>query len=141
MQPPSADAFKAAGPAGDAIHETTVLVCSTCRLQGEPEPEIRPGALLAADAERAAEGTGVTVRRVECLGNCKRSLSAAILRDGCWSYVFGGLAVDSGADLIAGAKIYADSTDGRMAFRPRPDSLKRGMVARIPSPDMLKELP
>ena len=91
-------------------------------------------------ARAAAGGTGIGVREVECLGNCKRRLSAAILRDGCWSYVFGDLTATSGADLVAGAKLFATSTDGLMPWRGRPDALKRGLVARIP-PDILKDLP
>jgi predicted metal-binding protein len=121
--------------------EVTVLVCSSCRRADDPEAELRPGSLLAADARRAAAGTGVLVRHVACLGNCRRGLSAAIFRTGSWSYVFGGLGPESGADLVAGARLFATSTDGFMPFRARPESLKRGLVARIPNPDILKELP
>ena len=42
------------------------------------------------------------VRQVACLGNCRRGLTAAIFRTGCWAYVFGGLGTGSGADLVAG---------------------------------------
>jgi predicted metal-binding protein len=28
-----------------------------------------------------------------------------------------------------------------MPFRDRPEALKRGMIARIPNPDILKDLP
>ena len=46
--------------------------------------------------------------------------------------MFGDLATDSGADLVAGARLFATSTDGLLPWRGRPDSLKRGLVARIP---------
>lgn len=129
--------------------EVTILVCSSCRLAGDaacdPAPgaraEVRPGTQLVEDTHRAAAGTGVAVRHVACLGNCRGGLTAAIFRAGCWSYVFGGLGPDSGADLVAGARLFATSTDGFMPFRARPESLKRGLVARIPHPDILKELP
>ncbi|RVB08194.1 DUF1636 family protein, partial [Mesorhizobium sp. M7A.F.Ca.CA.004.06.2.1] len=91
------------------------------------------------DTRRAASGDDIRIRSVECLGNCKRRLSAAILRDGCWSYVFGDLTETSGADLVTGAKLFATSTDGLIPWRGRPDSLKRGLVARIPPLDMLKD--
>ncbi|RWE72603.1 MAG: DUF1636 domain-containing protein, partial [Mesorhizobium sp.] len=39
----------------------------------------------------------------------------------------------------AGAKLFATSTDGLIPWRGRPDSLKRGLVARIPPLDMLKD--
>ena len=128
-------------PAADPCAELTVLVCASCRHPDEPEGETRPGSALVADARRAAAGTGVTVRQVACLGNCKRGLTAAVFRTGCWSYVFGGLKVTSGADLVAGARLFAEATDGFMPFRARPEALKRGLVARIPDADILKELP
>ncbi|TIS33243.1 MAG: flagellar hook-associated protein FlgK [Mesorhizobium sp.] len=65
--------------------------------------------------------------------------SAALLRDGCWSYVFGDLETTSGADLVTGAKLFATSTDGLIPWRGRPDSLKRGLVARLPPLDLLKD--
>jgi predicted metal-binding protein len=46
----------------------TIYVCITCGHSGEPEGEPRPGAILAAATAKAAEGTGVTVRPVRCLG-------------------------------------------------------------------------
>ena len=119
----------------------TVLVCSSCRREGDAEAEPRPGSLLAAGARAAAAGSGVTVRHVACLGNCRRGLTAAIFRTDCWAYVFGGLGTGSGGDLVAGARLFAESTDGFMPFRARPEALKRGLIARIPHPDILKDLP
>ncbi len=92
----------------------------------------RPGLRLHESVRGVAAGTGVAVRRIGCLGNCRRGLSAAILRDGSWSYVFGELTPDSAADLVAGATLFAGSTDGFMPFRARPESLKRGLIARVP---------
>ena len=122
-----------------ALDGVTVIVCSSCRDETGSDAHPRAGALLAEDARRAASGESIRIRTVECLGNCKRRLSAALLRDGCWSYVFGDLTVMSGADLVAGAKLFATSADGLIPWRGRPDSLKRGLVARIPPLDMLKD--
>lgn len=112
--------------------DATVIVCTSCRDETGSDIGLRAGEALAEDARRAASGENIHIRTVECLGNCKRRLSAAILRDGCWSYVFGDLAATSGVDLVAGAKLFATSTDGLIPWRGRPDSLKRGLVARIP---------
>lgn len=117
----------------------TIVVCESCRDETGSEAYPRAGESLAADALRAAEGSGVKVATVSCLGNCKRRLSAAIVKPGAWSYVFGDLAMDSGADLVAGATLFAASTDGLIPWRGRPDSLKRGLVARIPPLDLAKE--
>lgn len=124
----------------DALAGVTVIVCSSCRDETGSDTHPRAGEMLAEDTRRAASGENLRIRSVECLGNCKRRLSAAILREGCWSYVFGDLTATSGADLVAGAKLFATSTDGLIPWRGRPDCLKRGLVARIPPPDLLKDL-
>lgn len=124
-------------PAG--LSAVTVVVCSSCRDETGSDARPRAGAALAADALASSAGE-IRVATVECLGNCKRRLSAALLRDGCWSYVFGDLATDSGPDLVAGAKLFASSGDGLLPWRGRPDSLKRGLVARIPPLAMLKDI-
>ena len=116
-----------------------VVVCATCRDATGSDAHPRAGAILARNTRAAADGE-VRVATVECLGNCKRRLSAAILRENCWSYVFGDLTTDSGPDLVAGAKLFADSVDGLIPWRGRPDSLKRGLVSRTPPLDQLKDI-
>lgn len=123
----------------------TIVVCRACRYPSERDAASdaapRPGALLAANVRGLAAGTGISVREASCLANCRRSLSAAILRTGSWSYVFGDLTTDSGADLLAGARLFSASRDSLMPFSQRPESLKRGLVARVPSFGNLEELP
>ncbi|MER9165203.1 DUF1636 family protein [Mesorhizobium sp. M0715] len=123
----------------DALAGVTIIVCASCRDETGADAHPRAGELLADDTRRAASGDDIRIRSVECLGNCKRRLSAAILRDGCWSYVFGDLTTTSGADLVTGAKLFATSKDALIPWRGRPDSLKRGLVARIPPLDLLKD--
>ena len=129
----------AAAIAPTDLSAVTVVVCATCRDVSGSDAHPRAGAVLAQNTKIAA-GDEVRVATVECLGNCKRRLSAAILRDNCWSYVFGDLSTESGPDLISGAKLFASSTDGLIPWRGRPDSLKRGLVARIPPLDTLKDI-
>ena len=121
------------------LSAVTVVVCATCRDVSGSDAHPRAGAILARNTKTAA-GDEVRVATVECLGNCKRRLSAAILRENCWSYIFGDLSTDSGPDLVAGAKLFAGSADGLIPWRGRPDSLKRGLVARIPPLDQLKDI-
>jgi len=110
----------------------TVLVCSTCRDANGSDNRPRPGELLV-DAVRAANcHDDITVESIECLGNCKRRLSAALVTPGCWSYVFGDLTIENAADLIEGAVLMRSSQDGLMPWRGRPQCMKKGMVARIP---------
>lgn len=120
------------------LSDVTIVVCATCRDENGSDAHPRAGAALAVRTAAAAPDQ-LRVTTVDCLGNCKRRLSAAILRKGCWSYVFGDLSLESGPDLVAGAKLFAASPDSLIPWRGRPDSLKRGLVARIPPLDIVKD--
>lgn len=116
----------------------TIMVCSSCRDATGSDARPRPGEQLADDARRHLDEDSVRIVPVECLGNCKRRLSAAFVMDGAWSYVFGDLAVDNGGDLVAAARLFQTSSDGLLPWRGRPDCLKRGLVSRIPPISSLK---
>jgi predicted metal-binding protein len=114
-----------------------IYVCTTCRQPDDPDDAPRPGAALAAATARAAENTDITVQPLRCLANCKRGCSAVMRRTDAsapaWTYVFGHL--DPAADaqaLVQGAQLLAQSADGLMPWRDRPDALKRGLIARVP---------
>jgi predicted metal-binding protein len=118
----------------------TIYVCITCRRPGDAEGAARAGDALAAVTLRAATGSGVAVRRVRCLANCKRGCSAAVRRDGGWTYIFGDLdAANDGAALVEGARLFARATDGVMPWYGRPECLKRGLVARVPPIDFTED--
>jgi predicted metal-binding protein len=117
----------------------TIYVCITCRRADAPDAEPRPGALLAEATAQAALGTGVIVRRVQCLANCTRGPSAAMRCNGSWTYVFGGLGVDCAAALIDGARLLAGASDGILPWRGRPEPLKRGLIARVPPIDFKED--
>lgn len=109
-----------------------VFVCRSCREEADANADPRPGSLLSIATIAKAEKAGIEVRSVNCLANCKRGLSATIRSADGWSYIFGGLTLDDADDLLVGAQLLADAPDGLMPWRGRPDSLKRGMIARIP---------
>jgi predicted metal-binding protein len=125
---------------GGVASPVTIFVCTTCRKAEDPMDFPRPGAALAARAAEAAEGTGFIVKRVRCLANCTRGLSAALRRHDAWSYVFGGLdATNDGAALVEGARLLAHAHDGLMPWRGRPSALKTGLIARVPPLDWLED--
>jgi len=127
------------GEAQDAA-ATVIYVCMTCRQPGDPDDLPRRGAALAAATVRAAENTGIAVRPLRCLANCKRGCSAVLRRMDAWSYVFGHLdpATDAGA-LVQGAQLLSRSADGLMPWRGRPEALKRGLIARVPPIDFQEQ--
>jgi predicted metal-binding protein len=121
-----------------------IYVCTTCRRPDDPEDYPRPGAALAAATVLAAENSGIAVQPLRCLANCKRGCSAVLRRTDSsspsWTYVFGHLdpTADAGA-LVQGARLLADSADGLMPWRGRPDALKRGLIARVPPFDFSEQ--
>jgi predicted metal-binding protein len=108
-----------------------VFVCETCRSATQDPAAPREGAVLAQNLSEHSE-PGIEVKSVACLANCKRGLSATIQSSTGWSYIFGDLTTESGDDLLTGARLLSRSVDGLMPWKGRPDSLKRGMIARIP---------
>jgi predicted metal-binding protein len=122
-----------------ARREATIYVCITCRPPGEPDNPFRPGEVLAESAARAAGGTGVRVIKVKCLGVCNRPPTVGLRANGSWTYVFSGLALDGGAELVEGARMLANDPEGLLPWQGRPKPLKRGMVARVPPPGYVEE--
>ena len=118
----------------------TIYVCITCKRAGDPEDGVRPG--LAAGARDGTRGAKAAASR--CARSMPRQLqprlSAAIRRDGAWTYVFGGLDEARDAEaLIEGARLFARASDGLMPWRGRPEILKRGLIARVPPIDFVEE--
>ena len=128
------------GPAAEPqTADPTIYVCITCRPPGEPDNPFRPGEVLAESAARAAEHSGVSVRKVKCLGVCNRAPTVALRAKGAWTYVFAGLDLDGGADLVVAARMLADDPAGLLPWQGRPKPLKRGMVARVPPHGFFEE--
>jgi predicted metal-binding protein len=123
----------------DTAPGVVVYVCRSCRSEADPNADPRPGATLAQAAIALGEAEGVDVRSVNCLANCKRGLSAAMRSADGWSYMFGSLSEDDAADLLVGARLLSSAPDGLMPWRGRPDSLKRGLIARIPPLNFTEE--
>jgi predicted metal-binding protein len=115
----------------------TLHVCITCRHADAPEDEPRPGARLhrALSAALARDGSDAPLRilPVECLSVCKRPCTVAVSSAGRWTYVYGDLDPETGAQTILdGVSRYAATPDGIVPWRERPLEFRKGVVARIP---------
>ena len=111
----------------------TLFVCTSCRrpLPGPGEPFDTPGRAFAA--ELAPLLRGVTVEPIECLAVCKRPITVALTGEGRFHYLIGDLdpAVHL-ADVVSATKAYAATDNGIVPWRERPQTFRKGVVARIP---------
>lgn len=117
--------------------DLTIHVCTACRRARADLPEgyDQPGLALAeALAERlTAKGSAISVLPVECLAVCKRPCTVAFAADGKWTYLIGDLETDTHLDEIVGAaEAYAASANGIVPWKERPQSFRKGVVARVP---------
>lgn len=107
-------------------------VCTTCRGQSVEPVDPRPGACLHAALSSSALPEGVELRAVECLSACSQGCSVALSAPGKWTYVYGRLTPEDGADILTGAAAYAATDDGLVPWRERPVIFRKQSIARIP---------
>lgn len=114
--------------------ETTIYVCTTCRLPDDTS-EPRAGAKLLAALQNSLNETNGSIRLegVECLSVCKRPCTVAFSAPGKWTYVYGDFSSETAPEtILAGAALYSAAEDGLIPWKMRPDALKKGVVARLP---------
>ena len=116
----------------------TIHVCVTCRAPGADPDAERPGAVLHRRLAEALAGdpalaARIAIEPVECLSVCKRPCTVAATSPGRWTYVWGDLDAETGiAAILDGVSRYADTADGIVPWRERPEAFRKGVVARIP---------
>jgi predicted metal-binding protein len=83
----------------------------------------------------AAKAPEATLRRVQCLGVCKRPATVAVSAPDGYTFVFGDLEPQTGADaIVAFVRSYRGYAHGFVPWSARPELLRSRLVARIPSP-------
>ncbi|HXT09801.1 MAG TPA: DUF1636 domain-containing protein [Roseiarcus sp.] len=115
-----------------------ILVCTTCRAEGEAlEP--RSGARLHAALKAARSEDDPEVVGVECFSVCKRPCTLSFSAPGAWTYVYGDFAADADPrEIFAAARLYGASPQGLIPWRDRPTALKKGVVARLPPLEIVR---
>ncbi|WP_022722430.1 DUF1636 domain-containing protein [Rhodopseudomonas sp. B29] len=112
--------------------EVMISVCTTCKAN-DGQPGI--GADLFDALQAAIDGGVATLRRVQCLGVCKRPATVAVSSPGGYTFLFGDLATDSGpAALASFVTAYREAAYGLVPWRQRAEVLRKGMIARLPPP-------
>ncbi|CAM3359818.1 DUF1636 domain-containing protein [Thalassospira profundimaris] len=114
-------------------------ICTTCTSSTASAPsDPRDGQTLFERIQEvcATRDLPFEVKPVECLTNCKSGCSVALNGSGKWGYVYGNVDPDSMVEnLCELASKYAESEKGIVAWRERPDALRRNVIARIPPID------
>lgn len=116
----------------------TIFVCVSCRRRlGDDEQAFdQPGRSLVEAIEARLQGDGpsrLAVSAVDCLAVCKRPCTVALASAGKWTYLIGDIDPDLHADeIVAAARSFAASENGIVAWRERPQSFRKGVVARVP---------
>jgi len=111
-------------------------ICITCKASNaESHTDPRHGQQLFDNLQERCGDADLPfdVKPVECLTNCTSGCSVALNGSGKWGYVYGNVDPESMIeDLCELASKYAESENGIVAWRERPDSLRRNVIARIP---------
>ncbi|MDE2361846.1 MAG: DUF1636 domain-containing protein [Hyphomicrobiales bacterium] len=116
--------------------KTKVLVCIKCRMPGESKEtpfDQRTGGRLYREVAAAAESADdLEIVPVECFSVCKRPVTIGLAAAGKWRYLYGDYPLAAADDILAAARIYAKSQTGIVPFEERSESMKTGVVSRIP---------
>ena len=115
--------------------EVTVFIRVSCRrrLGGGAEAFDRPGAGIASALRREFYGSNVAIAEVDCLAVCTRPCTLALAGADKWTYLIGDLDPESHLEeIVAAVKGFAASKNGIIAWRERPLSFRKGVVARVP---------
>jgi predicted metal-binding protein len=114
--------------------DVDIFVCTSCAA-GDDEPKgASARALIAAINDRLAgqEVEGITVRPVECLAVCKRPCTLALAAADKWTYIIGDLTPANSDDVVAAAISFQRSSNGIIPWSERPQTFRKGVIARVP---------
>ena len=117
----------------DKTMSVSLHVCITCKA-GETVAEGTscPGTRLHAALTAAGAPEAVRIVPVECLSSCSQGCSVALSAPGRWSYVYGRLSETDAAEILSGARAYANAADGIVPWRERPVIFRKQSLARVP---------
>ena len=116
---------------------TTMFVCVSCRRDGEDDQSVpRPGEILVqaieAHLQREDQPT-FRVTAVDCLAVCRRPCTIALCGADKWTYLIGDIDPNlHTGEIIAAAASFAASENGIVPWRERPQSFRKGVIARVP---------
>lgn len=118
----------------------TLFVCTTCASVWQDGKRVGEsgGQKLLNQLQEFAQDWELRdkfpIQAVECMSACNRSCVVAFAAEGKLTYLFGDLAVDKSISAVLEcASKYYEKQDGLLPWSERPEPLKKGILARIPS--------
>ena len=119
-----------------AVDSTILTICTSCRSEGRARDDADGKAML--DAVRAVAHGGsfpdIIVRGAQCLSVCKRVCTASVSGHDRYTFVIGDLSDAHAADLLAFARQCHAAPHGFVAWKERPEPVRKGIVARVAPP-------
>ncbi|MBW4612351.1 MAG: DUF1636 family protein [Desmonostoc vinosum HA7617-LM4] len=122
------------------VNSHTLFVCKTCASVWQDGKRLGEsgGQKLLQQLQQLAQDWELRddflIQEVECMSACNRSCVVAFTAQGKLTYLFGDLAVDGSATAVLEcASQYYAKPDGLLPWSERPEALKKGILARIPS--------
>jgi predicted metal-binding protein len=116
-----------------------ILVCSTCASVWKDGHRIGISGgqklfeELKQNFENWAHSSEYELNSVECMSACSNSCVIAFNSPGKYTYVFGDLPTENAADSVFEcASKYYQQAQGMLAWKDRPELLKKGIIARVP---------
>lgn len=123
-----------------SVIDHTLFVCKTCASVWQDGKRVGEsgGQQLLQKIQQLAQNWELRdefpIQEVECMSACNRSCVVAFVGKGKLTYMFGDLAVDDNASAILEcASQYYKKSDGLLPWAERPEPLKKGILARIPT--------
>jgi predicted metal-binding protein len=118
----------------------SLFVCKTCASVWQDGKRVGEsgGQKLLREIQEKAQNWELQdefpIKEVECMSACSRSCVVAFAGQGKLTYLFGDLPVEGCAEAVleCAGKYYA-RPDGVLPWSERPEPLKNGILARIPS--------
>jgi predicted metal-binding protein len=117
----------------------TLFVCTTCGGKWQDGKQVgeSSGQKLLQQLQQLAQDREMQdkfcIQGVECMSACSHSCVVAFAAEGKSTYLFGDLPVDNSTSAILEcASLYYDKADGLLPWSERPETLKKGILAKIP---------
>ena len=121
-------------------------VCTSCRDGQEASGKARAGTLLArkiANRWHDRKCSGLELRGVQCMSQCKRPCVVSLSGSRNFSYIFGDISLNDPIQIEALfdlVDLYGAVPEGYMERSKRPEHFKSNILGRIPPNNSISQI-